>query len=551
MNVVLLDGSYFNFYRYFATSKWWSFKSNQPGSLDDEVFVKALESQYLSNLKKMELLTKVDHSEFYLIKDCPQSSIWRNQIYEDYKEHRKGKAPDAFGYLNSRFKNEFKAKIRVCEAEADDVIAITTKVFQSMGYKVWIISGDKDFLQLEDAEIIDATGKRLTVDDPKDFLRKKILKGDKTDNIKSVKYPWPNHPNSAWNYIQNSILIDFDYIPRLIQDRIVTELHNQKIIDIRNLNFNWNPKDIQLGLCCMNTIGTFCSRKPIIETIEKKSLEYLYEIVEENIKDLVKLIEWNYQNGISVLRISSGLIPHKSNQRIKFGSLDRFQHLFDSVGELARRYRQRLTFHPGQYNVVGTPNEEAFLNTVLDLDYHAEVLDRLGCDQDSVMVIHGGGLYNESKEKNIMRWKNGFNRLPERVRRRLVIENDERAYNIEDCLKISSETGIPVVFDTHHHDCYIATHPIVELETPETYIPKILSTWGNIKPKFHVSEQGTGRRGCHSDFIQKIPDYLLKIPEKYNIQIDIMIEAKMKEQAVKQLYEKYPQIDPENYVNLK
>ena len=70
-----------------------------------------------------------------------------------------------------------------------------------------------------------------------------------------------------------------------------------------------------------------------------------------------------------------------------------------------------------------------------------------------------------------------------------------------------------------------------------------MKTWAkrNIKPKFHVSEQGSGRTGHHSDYIDILPDYLLEIPEKYNVKIDIMIEAKMKELSIQKLYEKYPQ----------
>ena len=74
------------------------------------------------------------------------------------------------------------------------------------------------------------------------------------------------------------------------------------------------------------------------------------------------------------------------------------------------------------------------------------------------------------------------------------------------------------------------------------YIPLILETWKkrDIKPKFHVSEQGSGRCGHHSDYIKEIPEYLLEIPEKYDTDIDIMIEAKCKELAILKLYEKYP-----------
>jgi len=127
----------------------------------------------------------------------------------------------------------------------------------------------------------------------------------------------------------------------------------------------------------------------------------------------------------------------------------------------------------------------------------------------------------------------------------LVLENCEKCYSIEDCLRISNIINIPVVFDTHHYNCYKELHPNEIIKYPSEYVPYILESWKrrNIKPKFHISEQGCGRIGHHSDFIETIPDYLLEIPYKYNVDIDIMIEAKMKEQAIFKLYNKYPELN--------
>ena len=305
-------------------------------------------------------------------------------------------------------------------------------------------------------------------------------------------------------------------------------------------------KNIQLGLCCINTIlrknspPIYCSRRMIIRTIEKYGIKKLQEKIIQNLTDLITMIEWNEQNGIKVFRLSSELFPHKSNQKVQDYSFDFAKELLIQAGLLAKKYNQRLTFHPGQYNVIGTNNEEYFIKTMLDLEYHADVLDLMGMDQNSVIVIHGGGVYN-NKKKTIARWIENFNRLPEKVKTRLAIENCEKSFSIKDCLLISKNTNIPVVFDTHHYNCYNELHPDENILPAENYIRDILNTWlsRNIKPKFHVSEQGDGRVGHHSDYIETIPDYLLNIPEKYNIDIDIMIEAKMKEQAIFKLYEKY------------
>lgn len=306
-------------------------------------------------------------------------------------------------------------------------------------------------------------------------------------------------------------------------------------------------KPIQLGLCCLNTIlreqkpPVFASRKMIIRTVKEKGIDVLKEKIIQNLKDILTMIDWNEKNGIKVFRLSSELFPHKSNPKVENYDFDFAKELLKQIGDKARKYNQRLTFHPGQYNVVGSPSEASFQQTCVDLKYHADVLDLMGMDENSVMVVHGGGVYGD-KEATLERWCVQFKKLPENVQKRLVLENCEKCFSIEDCLKVSKKVNIPVVFDTHHYECYNILHPDEKLKPASEYIPHILKSWKNrsVKPKFHVSEQGTGRCGHHSDYIEIIPDYLLEIPEKYNTHVDIMIEAKMKEQAIFKLYKKYP-----------
>ena len=241
------------------------------------------------------------------------------------------------------------------------------------------------------------------------------------------------------------------------------------------------------------------------------------------------------------MRLSSELFPHKSNPKAPNYTFDFSKELLLEIGNLAKKYGHRLTFHPGQYNVIGAQNIEIFEKTILDLDYQATVLDLMGLDNKSVIVIHGGGIYGD-KQKTIIRWKKQYKLIPEHIRNRLVLENCEKCFSIKDCLEISKDVYIPVVFDTHHFECYKILHQNEDFELPKKYIPDILKTWENkgVKPKFHVSEQGSGKIGHHSDYIENIPFYLLEIPSKYSIKIDIMIEAKMKEQAIFKLYYKYP-----------
>jgi len=303
---------------------------------------------------------------------------------------------------------------------------------------------------------------------------------------------------------------------------------------------------VQLGLCCMNTTlkknkpPVYCSRRMIMRTIKEKGIDVLKEKIIKNLEDLLIMIQWNEDNGIKVFRLSSELFVHKTNPRVEDYTFDFAIPLLKKIGALARSFNQRLTFHPGQFNVLASINPKALEHTINDLEYHADVLDLLGMDKHSVMVIHGGGTYGDI-ESTKQRWCENYKKLPDKIKRRLVLENCERNFSIIDCLDVSKKCGVPIVFDTHHFDCYTRLHPDESFETAEYYIPLILETWKDIKPKFHVSEQGDGRVGKHSDYIEILPEYLLEIPERYGVNIDIMIEAKMKELSIEKLYEKYPQ----------
>ena len=200
--------------------------------------------------------------------------------------------------------------------------------------------------------------------------------------------------------------------------------------------------EIQLGLCCMNTVlrqqkpPVFSSRKMIIKSIQEKGIDTLKEKIIQNLKDTLTLMDWNEKHGIKVFRLSSELFPHKSNPKVEDYSFDFAIPYLKEIGKKSKMYGQRLTFHPGQYNVVGTPDEKTFQQTCVDLKYHADVLDLMELDNNSVIVVHGGGVYGD-KEKTIKRWCDQYYRLPENVQRRLVIENCEKCFSIKDCLKIS------------------------------------------------------------------------------------------------------------------
>ncbi|EAS01904.2 UV damage endonuclease UvdE (macronuclear) [Tetrahymena thermophila SB210] len=271
----------------------------------------------------------------------------------------------------------------------------------------------------------------------------------------------------------------------------------------------------------------------------------------ENVKDLYKMIEWNQKNGIQVLRVSSEMFPRATDEKCGY-TIEFAKEELKKAGDLAKKYKHRLTFHPGQFNVIGTPNEKAFEATIKELSLHAEIYKYLGFEEekDSVIVIHGGGLYGD-KDETIQRWVINFGRLPKIVQQKLVLENCEKCYSIRDCLEISYKIeekygfALPVVVDSHHYQCYNYYHKEAKQESLEQLVEEASKTWKKrgIRMKCHVSEQGSGQVGHHSDYISELPQEFLSVPEKLGMELDILIEAKMKEQAIFFLYEIYPFLD--------
>jgi len=299
---------------------------------------------------------------------------------------------------------------------------------------------------------------------------------------------------------------------------------------------------LRLGLCCINTVlrlqkpPIFCSR-----TCNRKNftVESAQEKAIQNVKDISTMINWNVANNIHCLRLSSDIYPHFTDKEVDPYTIDFSIPHLKIAGDLANSVNQRILMHPGQYNQVGAKSLTVFEQTVTDLTHHATILDAMGIGKDGVLIVHGGGTYGD-KESTTRRWIEQFDDLPRIVKNRLVLENCERQYNTRDCLYIANECKIPVVFDFHHYTCFSQIYPHVIQESFVDLAPEIIDTWHDKRVLMHISEQGCGRIGHHSDFIETLPDELFTVIRNNNVCIDLEIEAKKKEQAIFKLYKKYP-----------
>jgi UV DNA damage endonuclease len=289
--------------------------------------------------------------------------------------------------------------------------------------------------------------------------------------------------------------------------------------------------------------------------IEKQGIEAAKNSAIDNVIDLAKMLLWNKNHGIEVMRISSDLVPHATNPKLieKFGkegteyaNLEFLRSYLEKVGHVAKLEKMRTTFHPGQFVQIGSPTFSVYNSSVLELEMHVKFFEMMRVGKDSVIVIHIGGVFCD-KSGTIERFKKQFKMMPKNIRDRIVLENDEKCYDADEVLEICESLNVPMVFDIFHYYCYKKLHPEIKQKTINEMMPRILETWNRrgIRPKFHLSEQDADKRiGSHAVFIEEIPEVLLEIPKKYNVMIDIMIEAKGKEIAIGKLYRKYPQLKP-------
>ncbi len=278
-----------------------------------------------------------------------------------------------------------------------------------------------------------------------------------------------------------------------------------------------------IGYACL-TIGvpqTDISRC----TLKKATPEHMKAIIEANIVALDKMIDYNSRNNIKLFRICSEIIPFASHEvnQIKWWEL--YQEELKLLGTKIKGLGIRVSMHPGQYTVLNSPDSRVVHNAMKDLVYHERFLSSLGMDHSNKLVLHIGGVYG-NKAKAMKSFVKNYSFLPQEIKNRLIIENDDKNYHIEDVLVIHECTGVPVVFDNLHHK----VNPPLKYLTDDQWIKQCKNTWRVLDgtQKIHYSQQKAGGAlGSHSDTIklQEFVDYYSHLSEDM---VDIMLEVKDK-----------------------
>lgn len=250
------------------------------------------------------------------------------------------------------------------------------------------------------------------------------------------------------------------------------------------------------------------------------------------------MVRWNHRYNIRFMRLSSEMFPFASHEEYGYKLAPFASEVLAEVGEVIAKLGHRVTTHPGQFTQLGSPRKAVVDNAIRDLNYHDEMLSLLRLpeqlDKDAVMILHMGGVFGD-RQATLDRFRENYVKLTDGVKRRLVLENDDVSWSVHDLLPICHKLNIPFVLDYHHHNIVFdstklreGTQDIIDL------YDEIAQTWKRkgITQKMHYSEPTppaiTPRhRRKHAARVMTLPPC--------DPTMDLMIEAKDKEQAVLEL----------------
>lgn len=263
-------------------------------------------------------------------------------------------------------------------------------------------------------------------------------------------------------------------------------------------------------------------------TLKNLSKESVLQKTAQNAADLIALLEFAHANNIKVFRLGNSFIPFLSHPSFDPSWREDLAPLLDATKERLRDFDIRITQHPGQYTLLSSPREDVTQNSLDELRASFWLFDRLGIDEEGIILIHGGGAYDDKES--------ALERVAERIKEnswlkeRLALENDERIFHAQEINALCLEVGIPFVFDIYHHSL-----------NPSPFERELfIKSYGKRRAKVHLSSKGEGRFGNHGDYIfEEDFNSLKELFGEMIYNIDIMIEAKQKEEAIKRLRSYY------------
>jgi UV DNA damage endonuclease len=281
---------------------------------------------------------------------------------------------------------------------------------------------------------------------------------------------------------------------------------------------------MKIGYACINlSLRCRSSRTFRLKSYSTRRME---ETVGGNLSCLREQLGYNLEHGIMYFRISSDLVPFASHTICDYPWQRAFKGEFMEIGRFIGKHAMRVTMHPDQFILINSPDEGIHARSVKELIYHAGVLDLMGLDATHKIQIHVGGVYGD-KEASMARFAARYRVLPTRVRKRLVIENDERSYSLGDCVAVHAMTGVPIVFDTLHHSANNRGEKVKKA------MGMAASTWlekDGLPMVDYSSQKKGGRPGAHAYALDP-DDFRAFLKASRGLDFDVMLEVKNKERS--------------------
>jgi UV DNA damage endonuclease len=283
---------------------------------------------------------------------------------------------------------------------------------------------------------------------------------------------------------------------------------------------------MKIGYPCINrTID--CTTNSTFR-LKSYSETRLKDSIKNNLTCLRKILQFNLEHKILFFRISSDLIPFVAHPTNKFNWQKFFQEEFEEIGEFIIKNRMRISMHPDQFTLINSLKEEIFERSEKELKYHVETLDLMKLDTSAKVQIHVGGAYGD-KKSSILRFVTRFNEIDGLIVRRLVIENDDKLYDLNDCLKIHEQIQIPILFDIFHHRLNNSAN-----QSKQECFNLVAKTWNEKRDGLpmvdYSSQKIDGSPRQHAETIN-IEDFDLFLKETKPFDFDVMLEIKDKEKS--------------------
>lgn len=284
---------------------------------------------------------------------------------------------------------------------------------------------------------------------------------------------------------------------------------------------------IRLGYACISNVINLSSSCTTTLTYYKKldtisKQNKIDTIIRKNLENLEKLIKYNIKNNLHFFRITAKLIPLMDIVNI---DLNIYKEKFIYIGKLIKDNNIRVSTHVDEYCVLNSVNETVVLNSIKILNNLKTVMDMFNVNYNIIMHI---GSKTYGIKESIKRFKNNFNLLSDDLKNKIILENDDRSYNVYQTLKLCEDLNIPMCLDIHHHFCNKSTKNI------EYYLERIYKTYRTCKPKMHFSSSKSKKeKRSHNEYID-INNFIefIGLLKKYDKDTDIMLEAKGKDLAL-------------------